>query len=323
MKASELATDAGSATAAPPSCNATDFRRSALDASTKATYVIISPARDEAKHIEKTITSVIAQTIRPSRWIIVDDGSSDGTREIVERYARCTDFITLVCNSNRGYRSPGAGVVEAFEVGYVALSGETWEYLVKLDADLSFDPHYFENIFAIFDRDARLGIAGGAVCTFEGGLVRVDAPQDPPFHVRGATKIYRRACWQQIAPLIPAPGWDTVDEMRANMHGWTTRTFPDLKLIQHKRTGAATGHWRDAYKNGRANFVAGYHPLFMLAKCARRLAFRPILIHCIALFAGYFSGYLSRSPRMVDSTTIRFVRRQQARRLLLRSSIYD
>jgi len=323
MNTSVLPTGAAPSAPAPSSSNATETSCRSHDCRERTGYVIVSPARDEAKHIEKTITSVIAQTIRPSRWIIVDDGSSDGTREIVERYAACTDFITLLCNPNRGYRAPGTGVVEAFRLGYAALKEQTWEYLIKLDADLSFEPDYFQTCFALFEADAKLGVAGGTICTFANGVVQVDTPRDPSFHVRGATKIYRRACWEQIAPLVAAPGWDTVDEMKANMHGWTTRTFCNIKLIQHKPTGAATGHWRDAYKNGQANFVAGYHPLFMLAKCARRLAFTPVLFHSVALFAGYFSGYLRRSPRLVDAKTIQFIRHQQMRRLLLRSSIYD
>lgn len=326
MKTPELEMGSGSSAAMPPSNSGADHARSRdrRNGSFRgARYVIVSPARDEAKHIERTMESVVGQTVPPSEWIIVDDGSSDGTREMIERYAACTGFITLVCNANRGYRAPGAGVVEAFQLGYAALEERAWEYLVKLDADVSFASDYFERCFAFFDADPRLGIAGGTVCKLDKGVVRVDAPGDPSFHVRGATKIYRRACWEQIAPLVMAPGWDTIDEVRANMQGWTTRTFPELTLIQHKATGAAAGSWRDSYKNGRANHVAGYHPLFMLAKCARRLASRPVLVHSAALLAGYCSGYLSRTPPMIDQETIRFIRRQQIRRLMLRSSIYD
>jgi hypothetical protein len=150
----------------------------------------------------------------------------------------------------------------------------------------------------------------------------VEFAGDPPFHVRGATKIYRRACWEQISPLIKAPGWDTLDEVRANYFGWTTRTFTELPAVQHKATGSADGSWRNAFKNGRANYITGYHPAFMLAKCTKRMLRRPFVVEAAGLFAGFMSGYLKRLPRLADAETIRYLRNQQVRRLLMRTSIY-
>ena len=126
-----------------------------------------------------------------------------------------------------------------------------------------------------------------------------------------------------IAPLMQAPGWDTVDEVKANFHGWTTRTFKHVHLIQHKPTGGADGMWRNAFKNGRANYITGYHPVFMLAKVTKR-AFRsrPFGLESMALLAGFCSGYLKRIPRMTNRAVIRYLRQQQVRRMLLRSSIY-
>ena len=285
-------------------------------------YIIVTPVRDEAPHIEKTIASMTSQTILPAQWIVVDDGSTDGTGEILDRYASRTSWMTVVHRPNRGRRAAGGGVMEAFYSGYAALNEPAWNYLVKLDGDLSFPADYFERCFAMFAADPTLGIGGGTVCQIEDGKETVDAKGDPPFHVRGATKIYRRECWEQIAPLVKAPGWDTVDEVKANMLGWTTRTFPQLRLIQHKPTGSADGAWWNAFKNGRANYVTGYDPLFMLAKCVKRTLARPVFVGGVAMALGFWSGYFAGLPRVPDVGVIGYLRRQQRRRLLLRTSIY-
>jgi len=284
-------------------------------------YTVITPVRDEAKYIERTIESVAAQTVPVHRWVVVDDGSTDGTGEILDRHAAKYPWMTVVHRNNRGFRSAGGGVMEAFHAGY-AVAGDDWDFLVKLDGDLSFSKDYFEACFKRFQQDPKLGLAGGTICQLEDGRLRVDSVGDPPFHVRGATKIYRRECLASTGLPVKAPGWDTIDEVKANLHGWTTRTFPDLKLIQHKPTGAAAGKWRDAMKNGRANYMTGYHPAFMLAKCARRALRQPLLVESTALMTGYLSGYFKRLPRQADEATVRYIRQQQMRRLMKRDSIY-
>ncbi len=284
-------------------------------------YVVITAVRNESAHIEKTLMSMMTQTVVPTRWIIVDDGSTDGSSEIAAVYAARASWITVVHRPDRGYRAAGRGVVEAFYAGYALLRDEQWDFIVKLDGDVSFASDYFERCFEIFAADARLGIGGGTVCRLDRGRLRIDAIGDPPFHVRGATKVYRRACWERISPLVMAPGWDTVDEVKANLYGWTTGTFRCLVVVQHKPTGAAEGSWRDSYKNGRANYIAGYHPLFMLAKCVKRALQRPVLLQSMALFAGFFSGYVQAIPR-AEEDVVRYLRKQQIRRLLLRSSLY-
>lgn len=285
-------------------------------------YSIITPVRDEVKYIKETISSVVKQTILPCQWIIVDDGSTDGTREILGNESKDVSWIKIIHRNNRGFRAAGGGVVQAFYAGYSALSDQDWDFIVKLDGDLSFAPDYFEQCFKIFESDAVLGIGGGAIYQLENDVLKIDSFGDPPFHVRGATKIYRRACWERIHPLIEAPGWDTIDEVKANMLGWTTKTFDLLKVIQHKPTGGADGNWRNWFKNGRANYITGYHPLFMLAKCAKRAIRKPIFLESMALLAGFCSGYLKRIPQVPDTDAINFLRRQQLRRILFRPGIY-
>jgi hypothetical protein len=140
--------------------------------------------------------------------------------------------------------------------------------------------------------------------------------------VRGPIKLYKRACWDAIGGLITAPGWDTVDELHANYHGWRTRSFLELKVIHYRPTGAAQGAWRDSVKNGRADYVSGYHPIFMAAKCVQRMLHRPFGIVSLGLAWGYLSGYVRGTPRVRDPLLVRYVRRQQLRRLIGLKSIW-
>jgi glycosyltransferase involved in cell wall biosynthesis len=285
-------------------------------------YVIVTPVRDEASFVEKTIQSVTCQTVLPNEWILVDDGSTDGTGEIIDNWKKRYSWIKVIHRRNRGFRVAGGGVVEAFYDGFAAISNPVWDFIVKLDGDLSFKEDYFEKCFEKFDEDPRLGIGGGLVCYEAPDELKEESVGDPPFHVRGATKIYRRSCWDLIAPIVSAAGWDTIDEVKANMLGWRTRSFRDIKLIQHKPTGRADGIWRNWFKNGRANYITGYHPLFMIGKCVKRAFHKPPLIQSAMLWAGFFSGYFLGLTRVSDKAVIKFLRQQQIRRMLMRTSIY-
>lgn len=283
-------------------------------------YVILTPVRDEAATLGLTIDSVARQTIPPVEWIIVNDGSTDRTGVIIDEAAKRHPFIHPVHRPNRGFRKPGGGVVDAFNEGYAAMRSEDLDFIVKLDGDLSFDPDYFEKCFERFKRDPRLGVGGGTVCDLIGRNLCIE--QSPRFHVRGATKIYRDVCWRALGGLWPAAGWDTVDEVKAQRLGWRTERFSDIPLIHHRPTGQADGFWAAPVKYGRANYVAGYHPLFMLAKCARRLTQPPYVVGAIAILYGFVTGYLKKVPRYDDPETIAYLRRQQINFLLGRESIW-
>jgi poly-beta-1,6-N-acetyl-D-glucosamine synthase len=285
-------------------------------------YVIITPARDEREHIQKTIDSVVSQTIRPRKWVIVNDGSRDDTGSIVDRAANLHPWISVVHRPDRGSRKAGGGVMETFYEGYRVLRSEMWDFLIKLDGDLSFDPDYFAKCFERFRAEPKLGIGGGTICIEKNGELIEESKGDPRFHVRGATKIYRRGCWEAIDGLLRETGWDTLDELKANMLGWQTRTFPDIKLQHWRESGGADGAWKNWFKNGRANYIVGYHPVFMLSKCAKRLFDRPYGLASVALFCGFISGYLNRAPRVSDAELIRYLRQQQIARLMLRPSLW-
>lgn len=278
-----------------------------------AKYVVVTPVRDEVAHIRSTIESMVQQTIVPTEWVIVDDGSKDGTGKIIDDYASRYPWITPVHRQDRGFRKAGGGVVDAFNDGYRALTCNDWEFIVKFDGDLTFDPDYFEKCFDEFHRDDKLGLGGGVICYIIEGNKRFE--EAPAFHVRGATKIYRKACWAGIGGLLPAPGWDTIDEVKANSLGWTTRSFPHLHLVHQRDTGSADGLWPTLVKYGRANYICGYHPLFMISKCIVRLIRKPYVIGSIGLMYGFVSGYLTNVPQVDDRAAIAYLRRQQISRL--------
>ncbi|MGD0812286.1 MAG: glycosyltransferase family A protein [Verrucomicrobiota bacterium] len=285
-------------------------------------YVIICPVRNEEDFLDFTIESVRSQTLRPTIMVIVNDGSTDGTGQVAKKAAAQSDWIRIVDRADRGYRKPGGGVIDAFYDGFTEIGVAEWEFVIKLDGDLSFSPDYFERCFARFEKDPKLGIGGGTVCKEVSGQLIPESTVDPAFHVRGATKIYRKRCWEQIGGLIRAPGWDTVDEVKANMLGWVTYSFPDIRIHHHRPAGQAQGVWKDWFKNGLANYTAGYHPLFMFFKCIRRFICKPYAISSIGLMAGFLSGYIKRVPQVEDEEFIRYFQEQQIRRLTLRSSLW-
>ncbi|WP_413936194.1 glycosyltransferase [Nitrospira sp. BLG_1] len=256
-------------------------------------YVIISPVRDEANHIEKTIRSVIAQTLKPLLWIIVDDGSMDHTPEIISRYAQDHLFIKLVRTRQPGVRQPGSGVIRAFNYGYADLKGISYDYIVKLDGDLSFDADYFEKLFQRFHIDSRVGIASGIY--LEQGRTGVwEEVKMPYYHAAGACKVLRRECFKQIDGFIATAGWDTVDEMRAMAKGWRTGHFSDLRMRHHKPEGSGIGMMRTSLMHGEIYYLTSGNKLFFLFKLIHRIGSKPYLLGSLALLAGYLRAAVMR-----------------------------
>jgi poly-beta-1,6-N-acetyl-D-glucosamine synthase len=283
-------------------------------------YVIITPVRDEEKHIEATLESVCGQTIQPAEWVIVDDGSTDRTGEILDRQAAKFSWIHVVHRGNRGFRKNGGGVMEAFYDGYNKLQRKEWDFIVKLDGDLNFAPDYFEKCFEHFRQDSQLGIGGGEIHHDISGQRKPE--ENPRFHVRGATKIYKRSCWEGIQGLWPAAGWDTIDEVKANMLGWKTYSFPELHLLHQRLTGTEEGLLRDRVKHGTACYVSGYHPLFVMASCLRRIPQKPYGVGAAAIMYGFLKAYWKRAPRPEDQSYVTYIRKQQLRRLFGMQTIW-
>lgn len=283
-------------------------------------YVIITPVRDEEAYLKNTVDSVIRQTVCPDEYVLVNDGSRDRTGEIIDQYCREHSWIRAVHRTDRGYRKWGGGIIEAFYDGFNALTCKDWDFMCKLDGDLSFDPDYFAGVISKFHENPQIGIGGGVLYYYKNAQKILE--NHPKFHVRGGVKIYRRRCWEDIGGLWVGPGSDTVDEVKANMLGWTTMSFFDLHLIHHRPTGESWGRWGGLVKDGRIDYVYGSHPAFLTAKVLVRLFRRPFIIGSVALAYGYIKAYIQRCPQVGDPELIRYLRGQQLARLIGRKTIW-
>lgn len=278
-------------------------------------YVVITPTRDEEATVGRTLRSMIAQTIRPERWIIVNDGSTDGTREIISRELAQNPWITVFDRADRGFRALGGGVVQAFNDG-LAQAGDDWDFVVKLDADLEFAPDYFERMLRHFEEQPKLGMASGKTFLVRDGVKSIEWCPDE--HVRGPAKMYSRACFEAIGGLEPVRGWDMIDETKAQMAGFETRSFIEDEII-HLRPidGRQANVLRSRYEMGRLYWYLGYHWLYHTIRSARSVVQDyPRLLGGLMLFAGYFAAALSRAERY-DARYTAFVQARQKSRISL------
>jgi biofilm PGA synthesis N-glycosyltransferase PgaC len=281
-------------------------------------YMVITPARDEERFLPFLIESMVRQTIKPRRWIIIDDGSADATAALADAAARQYCWIQVRhLERNRVRKRGGASIVMQH------LPPEAWadvDFILRLDADISFGPPFVQSLMAEFARDPALGIAGATLQERRGRTLGCD--RVPAFHTRGATKMYKRACFEAIGGLEAGPGWDTIDETRAMMRGFKTRSFTHINAIHHRPLGAADGRWRVLVAGGRAAYHAGYSPVFIGARAARRALSAPVGLSGILLLSGYLGACLRREPRTAEADLVRFVRQQQLRRLMLKESLW-
>lgn len=283
-------------------------------------YVVITPVRDEEQYLPMTIESMVSQTILPQEWVIVNDGSTDQTGRIIDEASQKYPWIRGVHRTDRGYRKWGGGIIEAFYAGFDSLKTQTWEFMSKLDGDLSFEPDYFERAIGKFNANPKIGIGGGVLYVEKDG--RKTLEKHPTFHVRGGTKIFRRSCWDAIGGLWVGPGSDTVDEVKANMLGWTTMSFFDLQMKHHRPTGVSWGRWTSVAKVGHIEYVYGSHPIYLLAKSLARMVRRPYVLGSLAMLYGYGKASVLRAPRVNDPELIRYLRRQQLNRMMGRETIW-
>jgi glycosyltransferase involved in cell wall biosynthesis len=283
-------------------------------------YVIISPVKDEERYVELTLQSVTSQTVAPVRWVIVDDGSTDRTAEIVQRYASRYPFIQVLEHRKAGARRPGSPVIHAFNHGYASVGDLDYDVIVKLDCDLSFGADYFETLLARFQADNNLGIASGIYLEADdtGAWTAVKMPS---YHAFGASKVLRRSCFDEIGGFPAAPGWDTVDEIRAMSRGWKTGHFEDLPVHHHKREGTGIGLMRTSRMHGEIFYTTGGDPLFLLFKVVHRITTPPVVLNALALTAGYVDALVKRKPRLVTGAEARCYRRLLRQRLLGRNGV--
>lgn len=259
--------------------------------------LLITPARDEERFLPLTIASVTSQTLLPVQWIIVDDGSSDATGRIADEAAAQYDWIRVVHRSRRATREVGAGVVRAFQAG-LAIADRDWDFVAKVDADLSFGPRYLEALMEHFAADAALGAASGKVWREAAGRRIEEYLIDD--QVSGAFKTYRRIAFEEIGGFHAVPMWDGIDGHEARMNGWLTRSLhdEDLALLHHRLMGSShRGIITGRRRWGRGQWFMGSHPIYMLASAVFRMREKPRLIGGLAMLAGYLEGWWNDDVR--------------------------
>lgn len=274
-------------------------------------YNIISPVRNEEDFVEKTIESVINQTVLPQEWILVNDGSTDRTEEIIKSYVEKYNWIKLITLTDRGYYYPGTGVVEVVKKGFEAISEKNWEYLVKLDCDITVETDYFENILNEFIINPKLGIASGGIYLVEDSKQIQEKSQDD--HPWGASKVYRRTCFEEINGWKPIPGWDLADLLSAQMKNWETRCFSEYKILHYRGTGTRrTDITSGRFLLGRFHFRYGYGPFYTLTKSLYHLGENPIILGGVSIFTGYLYAAIRNEDRLFEKDMRRFLRNKQS-----------
>lgn len=283
---------------------------------TASGYVLLTPARNEAAFIGETIRSVTGQTILPRKWVIVSDGSTDRTDDIVRELAEPYPFITLVRRSSADAERGCSSKVQAFNVGYQHLHDVAYDYIGNLDADVSFASDYFEKILDRFQANARLGIAGGLVHE------RIDNKFVPQWissnSVAGAVQLFHRSCYEQVGgyTLRRFGGEDATAEIIARMRGWEVQTFPELKVQHHRRVSAGEGPLlRTKLRHGMSHYSLGYHPLFETLRNAYKFSERPYLIGALLTTIGYFWAMATGMKRELPEEAVRYLRSEQLERL--------
>lgn len=275
-------------------------------------YFLITPAKNEEKYISFTLESMINQSLKPLKWIIVDDGSTDKTKEIAEAYAGKYNWIEVVSIDNKQEKKLyGSKVVRAFNFGYNLIKDQDFDFIVKLDADLSFSPDYFQQIANAFQENKSLGICAGYLIEKEGDLEKKMARHP---YVQGPIKSIRYSCWKEIGGFAEANGWDGLDQHKAKYLGWEVKNIP-LEVIHHRIQTTEYRSLQFFYNNGATHYRQGNDLLLSLIRFIVLLKQKPHLLASFNYLKGYLSAAFSKQPMLVDEGLARYIRSYHYKRL--------
>lgn len=298
-------------------------------------YCLITPCRDEAAHARRTIESVLKQTALPALWVLVDDGSTDQTPEILSDYARKYPWIRVIRRADRGERKLGGGVIDAFYAGYESIRPEDFDYLCKFDLDLDLPPRYFELILDRMEANPRLGTcsgkpyfnkhrdkassapAGARVINRAAGFISEKCGDENSV---GMIKFYRTACFKQIGGFVRMLMWDGIDGHRCRMNGWIAASYDDPEIrFEHLRPMGTSdkGFWRGRSRHGVGQYYMGTGPLYLLASALYRMTRPPLLIGGVAMIWGYLKAFATHQPRYDDPAFRQFLRKYHHACLIL------
>lgn len=274
-----------------------------------AELLLVTPARDEAPHLERTIRAVAAQTRRPDLWLIVDDGSTDATPEILARAASELPFLRVLRapqhDDAAADRLAVAAEARAFNWALAEIDLEDYTHVGKLDADVELSSEYIERLLLRFDEEPDLGVAGGRL--LERGAAGWQPTSVPAYHVRGALKTYSRECFAAIGGVEERLGWDTIDETYARMRGYATRSFPELTARHHRPVATRGGTLRGRARHGQCAYILRYGGWWVALRSLKVACSRPYGLSGAAFLYGYVRSVLRRDERVEDERFRRFV----------------
>src|SRR3954447_8326078 len=277
----------------------------------RTTVLIITPVRNEAEYLETTARAVERQTRPPDLWILVDDGSTDETPALLRELQARIPFLRVVSTPDNftvdgGDRHTAAAAPRAFNWGLRTVDPRDFTHIGKLDADIELPDDYFERLLAEFARDPQLGVGGGVLVEEVGSQWKL--MRTAPHHVRGALKLYRRECFEDIGGVREVLGWDGVDQSFARMRGWTTHPLSDLVARHHRACGSAQGLLRGRVRGGATHYVLRFSFPWVLVKSLKFARMRPVGISGAAFVYGYLRATAVGAPRIDDPEYVRFVR---------------
>jgi biofilm PGA synthesis N-glycosyltransferase PgaC len=283
----------------------------------RLTYVVVTPAHNEADNLRQLAESMRAQWLPPAEWLIVDNGSSDGSEETIAEITAANPWARGIFVPKEGSTPRGAPVVRAFHAGLRTLRSDV-DVITKLDADVTFEPDFFARILAEFEKDPALGITGG-ICLERSGDGTWKRQVVTRGHVRGATRAYRAACLRDVLPLEERMGWDGIDEVKARVAGWTTRSLDDLPFKHHRPLGAREAPWEKWIVHGRMAHYMGYRTSYLVARTAYRSVREP---RAVGMLWGFAGAVARREPKCPDVAVRAHLRREQRLRTLP-SRVYE
>ncbi len=292
---------------------------------TQRQYCLISPVRDEAEFVRRTLDSIVAQSEQPAKWLIVDDGSSDETPKILSEYAKQYSFIQIVRREDRGARKVGPGVIDAFYEGYEQIDPSTYDYICKLDMDLDMPPRYFAILMDRMEQQPRLGTCSGKAYypapqnidkSFSGPLISEHCGDEASV---GAVKFYRRACFEDIGGFVRQVMWDGIDCHRCRMKGWIACSWdePELNFLHLRPMGSSDQSiFVGRMRHGFGQWFMGTGPTYLCVSALYRMTKRPFIIGGLGILWGYTKAMITAQPRYEDMNFRRFLRSYQWSSLL-------
>ena len=280
-------------------------------------YIIITPMRNEIRTAEVTLKALLKQTVLPNKWIILDDGSSDGSEQVVANYAKEYPWISHIKIADRGYDFVGQGVADLLNYGLKLVQDEApVEFVAKLDADLDFADNYFETMLLEMKQEPRLGIVSGHPYLLENDKKVFE--RHSSYFPSGTARLYRINYLNDIGPFVSSVGWDTVDVLRMRMHKHLTKICHDTPVHHMRPMGTRGGYINGMVRDGRNSYLTGYTPWFLVARAVFNIRYYPYILRTSCMIYGYFTTYFKGVPRTVSDQEYQFHAKLQKNRLMLR-----